>query len=58
MKKLKKYEVQIAETRVQIYHIDAKSKEDAENQFPYSEDAELIKDETVEWYINEVEEVK
>jgi hypothetical protein len=56
---MKKYEVQVAETRVQIYIVKAQSETSAYNKVHSQHiDAELRKDECVEWYINEVEEVK
>ena len=55
---MKTYEIQIAETRYQTYHIKADSPEDAKDKYNDTCDAELIDDKCVEWFINDVQEVK
>lgn len=58
MKKLKTYEIQIAETRCQTYWIKAESPEDAEDKYNNTSDGELISDDCIEWFINDVKELQ
>tara|TARA_R100000734_G_C3299041_1_gene89912 strand:+ start:624 stop:797 length:174 start_codon:yes stop_codon:yes gene_type:complete len=55
---MKTYEIQIAETRCQTVWIKADSIEDAKYKYNNTCDGELISDECIEWFINDVTELQ